>query len=113
MITCLILDDEQPAIDILEHHVRQTPFLNLVHSTTSPMEALEWVNNKKIDIIFLDIQMPDISGIDFVKTMKASSKVIFTTAYSEFATDGFDLEVVDYLLKPISLPRFLRAVQRA
>jgi len=113
MINCLILDDEQHAIDILTHHVRQTPFLNLVHTTTNPMEALEWVNNKKIDILFLDIQMPEISGLDFVRTMKGNSKVIFTTAYSEFATEGFDLEVVDYLLKPIPLPRFLRAVQRA
>jgi len=114
MINCLIVDDEQAAIDVLTYYVKQAPFLNLVHSTTNPMEAMEWVNNQKIDIIFLDIQMPEISGLDFIRTMKGGkTKVILTTAYSEFATEGFDLDVVDYLLKPISLPRFLRGVQRA
>jgi two-component system LytT family response regulator len=113
MINCLIVDDEQHAIDILTHHVKQTPFLHLINATTNPMEALEWVNTKKIDILFLDIQMPEISGLDFIRAMQGKTKVILTTAYSEFATEGFDLEVVDYLLKPISLARFLRAVQRA
>jgi two-component system LytT family response regulator len=114
MINCLIVDDEQAAIDVLTYYVKQAPFLHLVRSTTNPMEAMEWVNNEKIDIIFLDIQMPEISGLDFIRTMKGGkSRVILTTAYSEFATEGFDLDVVDYLLKPISLPRFLRGVQRA
>jgi two-component system LytT family response regulator len=113
MIQCLIVDDEQHAVDILVHHVNQTPFLHLLHATTNPIEALEWVNTEKIDIIFLDIQMPEISGLDFVKAIQGKSKVILTTAYSEFAADGFDLDVVDYLVKPVALPRFLKAVQRA
>jgi two-component system LytT family response regulator len=114
MINCLIVDDEQAAIDVITYYVKQAPFLNLVHATTNPLEAMDWVNNQKIDIIFLDIQMPEISGLDFIRTMKGGkTKVILTTAYSEFAMEGFDLDVVDYLLKPISLPRFLRGVQRA
>ncbi len=113
MINCLIVDDEQHAIDILTHYVKQTPFLNLVNTTTNPLEAMEWSNTQKIDIIFLDIQMPEISGLDFIRMMKGKARVILTTAYSEFAAEGFDFDVVDYLLKPISLPRFLRGVQRA
>jgi two-component system LytT family response regulator len=114
MINCLIVDDEQAGIDVLTYYVKQAPFLNLVHATTNPVEALNWVNNQKIEILFLDIQMPEISGLDLIRVMKSkTTKVILTTAYSEFAMEGFDLDVVDYLLKPISMPRFLRAVQRA
>jgi len=113
MINCLIVDDEQHAIDILVHHVKQIPFLHLAGTYTNPMEALELVNRQKIDLIFLDIQMPEISGLDFVRAINGKSKVILTTAYSEFAIEGFELEVVDYLLKPIPFSRFLKAVQRA
>src|SRR5580692_9997976 len=113
MINCLIVDDEQHAIDILTHYVKQTPFLHLVRATTNPVEALELVNSSKIDLIFLDIQMPEISGLDLVRAINGKARVILITAYSEFATEGFDLEVVDYLLKPVPLPRFLKAVQRA
>src|SRR5258707_13157300 len=101
MINCLIVDDEQHAIDILTHYVKQAPYLNLVHSTTNPLEVLNWVNDKKIDILCLDIQMPEISGLDIIRAIQGKPRVILTTAYSEFATEGFDLEVVDYLLKPI------------
>ncbi|MBV7529436.1 LytTR family DNA-binding domain-containing protein [Chitinophaga sp. sic0106] len=113
MINCLIVDDEQHAIDILVHYVKQTTFLNLVHTTTDPLEALKILSTQKVDLIFLDIQMPEISGIDFIKTIQGKSRVILTTAYSEFAADSFDLEVIDYLLKPIPFPRFLKAAQRA
>jgi len=113
MINCLIVDDEQHAIDILVRYVKQAPFLNLVHATTNAFEALEWLNNERIGIIFLDINMPEISGLDFVRSVQGKAQVILTTAYSEYATEGFDLEVIDYLLKPIPLPRFLKAVQRA
>jgi DNA-binding LytR/AlgR family response regulator len=113
MINCIIVDDEQHAIDILVHYIKQTPYLNLVASTTNPIEALEMVGTQKIDLIFLDIQMPELSGIDFIKAINGKSKVILTTAYSEFALQGYDLDVVDYLLKPIRLPRFLTAVQKA
>jgi two-component system LytT family response regulator len=109
----MIVDDEQHAIDILTHHIRQTPFLTLAGATTNPIEGLSLVNAKKPDLLFLDIQMPEISGLDFIRAMQGKTRVILTTAYSEFAMEGFDLDVVDYLLKPISLPRFLRAAQRA
>jgi len=112
MISCIIVDDEQHAIDVLIHYIGQTPFLQLVKATTNPIEALEIVNTQKIDLVFLDIQMPELSGLDVARTIQGRAKVILTTAYSEFAAEGFDLEVVDYLLKPIPLPRFFKAVQR-
>jgi two-component system, LytTR family, response regulator len=113
MINCIIVDDEQHAIDILVHYVKQTPHLNLVASFTNPIEALQLLGKQKIDLVFLDIQMPELSGIDFIKAIQAKSKVILTTAYSEFALEGYELYVVDYLMKPIRLPRFLAAVQKA
>ncbi|WP_028789319.1 LytR/AlgR family response regulator transcription factor [Terrimonas ferruginea] len=113
MISCIIVDDEQHAIDVLAHFVNQTPLLTLKGTTADPLEALQLINREQVDLIFLDIQMPHISGIDFIKAINGRCKVILTTAYSEFAAEGFDLEVVDYLLKPIPLPRFLKAVQRA
>ena len=113
MINCIIVDDEQHAIDILVHYVQQTPHLNLVGSYTNPIEALKVLGQQKIDLVFLDIQMPELSGIDFIKTIHGKSRVILTTAYSEFALEGYELYVVDYLLKPIRLPRFLAAVQKA
>ena len=113
MISCIIVDDEQHAIDILIHYVNQTPHLNLVASFTNPIEALQLLTQEKIDLVFLDIQMPELSGMDFIKAIHGKSKVILTTAYSEFALQGYELDVVDYLLKPIRLPRFLAAVQKA
>jgi two-component system LytT family response regulator len=113
MISCIIVDDEQHAIDVLTHHIKKTPFLQLVNSTTNPVEGLQMINQQKIDLVFLDIQMPEISGMDFIKAISGKCRVVLTTAYSEFATEGFDLEVVDYLLKPIPFPRFLKAAQRA
>jgi DNA-binding LytR/AlgR family response regulator len=113
MINCLIVDDEQHAIDILAHYVSQTPRLHLAGSTTNPIEALQLVTVQDVDLIFLDIQMPELSGIDFIKALNGKVKVILTTAYSEFALESYELDVVDYLLKPIRLPRFLSAVQKA
>ena len=113
MINCIIVDDEYHAIEVLDHYVKQTPHLQLVATFTNPIEALQLVGQRKIDLVFLDIQMPEISGIDFIKAIQGKSKVILTTAYSEFALEGYDLYVVDYLLKPIRLPRFLAAVQKA
>lgn len=113
MINCIIVDDEQHAIDILEHYIKQTPHLQLAGSFTNPIEALQLLAKQKIDLVFLDIQMPELTGIDFIKTIQGKSKVILTTAYSEFALEGYELYVVDYLLKPIRLPRFLTAVQKA
>jgi two-component system LytT family response regulator len=113
MIRCLVVDDEQHAIDIMAHYIGQTNFLQLVSSTTNPVAALQTVITENIDLVFLDIQMPELSGIDFIKAINRKAKVILTTAYSEFAIEGFDLEVVDYLLKPVRFPRFLSAVQKA
>ncbi|MBN8855130.1 MAG: hypothetical protein BGO55_25020 [Sphingobacteriales bacterium 50-39] len=112
MTTCIIVDDEQHAIDVLEHYVKQIPSLRLLASFTNPLQALDLLNREKVDLLFLDIQMPDISGLDFIRAIQGRSKVILTTAYSEFVTEGFELEVEDYLLKPIPFPRFLKAVQR-
>ena len=112
MINCLIVDDEQHAIDILVHYVSQTPYLNLTATTTNPIEALQIVNTQKVDLIFLDIQMPELTGLDFVKAIQGKADVILTTAYSEFALESYELDVVDYLLKPVRFPRFLQAVQK-
>ncbi|MFD2245322.1 LytR/AlgR family response regulator transcription factor [Pontibacter ruber] len=112
-INCLIVDDEEHALEVIKHHLKQVPYINLVAATTNPLEALQILNSQPIQLVFLDIQMPELSGLDVVRAINGKSKVILTTAYSEFAAEGFDLEVIDYLLKPISLPRFLRAVQRA
>src|SRR6266849_3358256 len=112
MINCIIVDDEQHAIDILTHYVKQTPFLHLLAAATNPLNVLQLVHENKVDLVFLDIQMPEISGLDFIKAINGKAKVILTTAYSEFAVEGFELEVLDYLLKPISMPRFVKATQR-
>ncbi|GAA4739120.1 LytR/AlgR family response regulator transcription factor [Flavisolibacter ginsenosidimutans] len=112
MINCLIVDDEQHAIDILVHYVTQTPFLRLSASTTNPIEALQIASEQKIDLVFLDIQMPELTGIDFIKAIRGKAEIILTTAYSEFALESYELDVVDYLLKPIRYPRFLQAVQK-
>jgi DNA-binding LytR/AlgR family response regulator len=112
MINCIIVDDEQHAIDILVHYVKQTPHLNLAATTTNPIEALQIIATQKVDLIFLDIQMPELSGMDLIKAINGKAKIILTTAYSEFALESYELDVVDYLLKPIRLPRFLQAVQK-
>lgn len=109
----MIIDDEQHAIDILEHYVQQAPYLELVGTSTHPIEALQEVAAGKVDLVFLDIQMPELSGLDFIKAINGKAKVILTTAYAEFALEGYELDVVDYLLKPVRLPRFLQAVQKA
>ena len=113
MIQCIIVDDEQHAIDILLHYVNQTPHLHLAGTFTNPIEALQAVAAQKIDLVFLDIQMPELSGMDFIKAINGKAKIILTTAYSDFALESYELDVVDYLLKPIRLPRFLQAVQKA
>jgi len=113
MINCLIIDDEQAAIDIIEAYIQNVPYFTLIGTTTNPIEGLGIVNDKKIDLIFLDIQMPNITGVDFIKAINGKCKVIFTTAYNKYAMDGFELEVIDYLLKPVPFARFLKAAQKA
>lgn len=113
MINCLIIDDEQAAIDIIEAYIQNVPYFTLLATTTSPIQGLQIVNDKKIDLIFLDIQMPGISGVEFIKAINGKCKVIFTTAYDKYALDGFELEAIDYLLKPVPFARFLKAAQKA
>lgn len=113
MITCLIVDDEQGAIDLLKAYIDKTPFLSLVASTKNPLDALSIVQDQQIDLIFLDIHMPQLSGFEFMKLIKGKSKVVLTTAYGEYALEGFEREALDYLLKPIAFERFLKAAQKA
>lgn len=113
MIRCLIIDDKPLAIDILTDYVSQVPFLTLVHSTTRPLEALQLIMDEKVDLVFLDIQMPQLTGIQLMKIAQGKCKVILTTAYAEYALDGFENDAIDYLLKPIAFERFYKAVQKA
>ncbi len=109
----MIIDDEQPAINIIAAYIRDTPYLNLVATSTSPLEGLEMANTHTVDLIFLDIQMAGLTGLEFIKALNGKCKVIITSAHSEFAMDGFELEVIDYLLKPVPFVRFLKAAQKA
>ncbi|TQD40559.1 LytR/AlgR family response regulator transcription factor [Haloflavibacter putidus] len=111
--TCLIIDDEPPAIRVLEKFVKMVKELELLASSTKPIEALELIRQRQPDIIFLDIQMPTITGLELSKLIKYDAKIIFTTAYPQFAVEGFELNAVDYLLKPIAFPRFLEAIEKA
>jgi two-component system, LytTR family, response regulator len=112
MINCVIIDDEQAAIDVLKIYINNVPSLHLVAESLGPVEALEIVYTQKIDLIFIDIQMPELSGLDFIKLTKGRSKFILTTAYKQYALEGYEHNVVDYLLKPISFERFLQAIQK-
>lgn len=112
MIRCLVVDDEPLALDILEDYIRKVPFLELVKTTTSAIEGLSLVQNGSVDLVFLDVQMPELTGIQFLKIINGKCDVILTTAYSQYALDGYDLDVVDYLLKPIAFDRFYKASQK-
>ena len=113
MIRCLIVDDEPLALHILEDYISKVPFMLLVNSTTNPIEALTLVQEGNIDLVFLDVQMPELTGIQFLRIANGKTKVILTTAYPEYALEGYELDVVDYLLKPIAFDRFFKAAQKA
>lgn len=112
MIKVLIVDDEPLAQDVIETYVHKVPELQLVGTCKNAIEASSKLKNESIDLIFLDIQMPQLSGIDFLKSLTKKPLVIITTAFSDYAVEGFELNVVDYLLKPISFNRFLLAINR-
>lgn len=113
MIKAIALDDEPLPLRLLKTFSQQAEAIELVAAFTSPVEAKDFINKHKPDLIFLDIQMPGVSGIDFMKSLQKGIMVIFTTAFSEYAVDGFNLNAVDYLLKPFEYDRFLQAVTRA
>ncbi|MDX1938976.1 MAG: LytTR family DNA-binding domain-containing protein [Saprospiraceae bacterium] len=113
MINVIIVDDEPLAQDVLETYIEKVPELQLVKKCNNAFEANEALKNNQIDLMFLDIQMPQLTGIDFLKTLSKPPLVIFTTAYSNYAIEGFELNALDYLLKPISVDRFMKAVNKA
>jgi DNA-binding LytR/AlgR family response regulator len=109
----IAIDDEPIALDIIKSHASKVPFLDLIATFTDAFKALEFLQKEPIDLLFLDIKMPDISGIDFFNSLSKKPLVIFTTAYSEHAVTSFEMDAVDYLLKPFSLSRFLKGCNKA
>lgn len=112
MIKAIIVDDEPLALDVLETYIEKMPELTLVAKCENAIEANEALKNNEVDLMFLDIQMPQITGVEFLKSLKNPPAVIFTTAYPDYAVEGFELNAIDYLLKPISLDRFMKAVNK-
>lgn len=111
-IKCVIIDDEPLAIDVLKNYIRELEYLELLATFPNAIEAINFFQTNKIDLLFLDIQMPKLSGIDFLRSLQYQPKVILTTAYREYALQGYELNVLDYLLKPISFERLLIAINK-
>ena len=112
-MNCIIIDDEPKAIEIIERYVQSTPFLKLLQSFRDPMDAVNFIYANKVDLIFLDINMPNISGVQIATLFHDKTSIIFTTAYSKYAIEGFELNAIDFLVKPISFDRFLKAIVKA
>src|SRR5260221_11030905 len=113
MINCIAIDDERPALELLADNISKLPYLSLVGKFRNAIDATECMRHQNIDLIFLDIQMPGITGLQFVQTLAARPMVIFITAYEKYALEGFNLDVIDYLLKPVALERFIKACNKA
>jgi DNA-binding LytR/AlgR family response regulator len=109
---CIIIDDEPIAIDVIKSHLQHFKDIEIVGECENAIEALEIINKQLIDLVFIDIEMPEVNGIDFLKNIDRDFKAIVTTAYRDYAIDGYQLDVVDYLLKPISLERFMKAIDK-
>lgn len=112
-IRCLAVDDEELARTLLENYIERLPHLELVGQCKDPLEAIQVLQNEPVDVLFLDIQMPGLTGVEFLRTLKTRPVVIFTTAYPDYALEGYTLDVIDYLLKPFSFERFVQAVNKA
>ena len=112
-LKCIIIDDEPLAIDLLKSYVLKTSYLELVGTFNSALSAISTINERQIDLLFLDINMPQINGLEFSKTIHASTRIIFTTAYDQYAVEGFRVNALDYLLKPINYTDFLQATNKA
>ncbi|NCU02884.1 MAG: response regulator transcription factor [Chitinophagaceae bacterium] len=112
-IRCLVVDDEPPAREIMKQYIADTPMLQLEGECGNAIHAIAFLQQHPVDLIFLDIRMPQLSGTDFLKTLQHAPKIIFTTAHAEYALEGYELDVVDYLLKPVRFDRFLKAVNKA
>jgi len=113
-ISCVVVDDEFPAVKLLADYVQRSSGLELLLKTTSALEALSFINDNKVDLVFMDVQMPELSGMELINVIKISgTKVILTTAYTDYAVAGYEQDVVDYLLKPITFERFLMSVNKA
>jgi len=111
-IRCLLIDDEPPALQVLQSHIDQISGLEIVGKCGNAVEAIDLLHRKPVDVMFLDIKMPKIIGTEFIRNLSHPPKVIFVTAYREFAVEGFELDAVDYLVKPVSFERFLKAIDR-
>lgn len=112
-IKCMAIDDEPPAVQQLASYIRKLPFLELVGQCSSAFEALELLERQEVDLMFVDINMPDLNGLEFVKSLSQKPLLVFTTAYSEYALEGFKVDALDYLLKPISFADFSKAASKA
>lgn len=113
MINCIAIDDEQLSLDLIEDNVSRVPFLKLVRKCTSVFDAMQFIANNNIDLLFLDIEMPDMNGLQMLRSLKTKPMVILITAYDRYAMQGYEFDVIDYLLKPVSFERFLTAVNKA
>lgn len=112
MIKVVAIDDEPLALQLVTGYIEKTPGLNLAGSFDNPLDAMDFMSHEHTDLVFVDIQMPDLTGIEFTRSLAGNTKVIFTTAFEKYAVESFKLDVVDYLLKPFSYEEFLKAVQK-
>lgn len=112
-ITCLIVEDEPLARNLMMAYVGKVPYLHLLKACSNPLDAIDFLRDNSVDLLFLDVQMPEITGITLLKVLQKKPLVILTTAYSEYALEGYELDILDYLLKPITFERFLKAVEKA
>lgn len=113
MLTCIAIDDEPLALELLEDNISKVPYLQLQGSFNNPLEAMKYLQQQKVDLVFLDIQMPGITGLQFIQSIPQKPMFILITAYEKYALDGFNLDVIDYLVKPVSIERFMKACNKA